>query len=131
MEVTDECWHFAQSCERWAMEEKDSQVRNAFYRMARSFSQLAFQERDASKATDLISPDAEAVLTLLALGLTSKQLSVPVSRLCDAREHHSAADATVDELQKHSDPWHQAELLPDATAFSTSPMPNQTDDASK
>lgn len=116
------------------MEEKDSQVRNAFYRMARSFARLAFQERDSSNATGLVSADAEAALTLLALELTSKQLSIPVSRSRDSRKRHSAAGATVDELQKHSDQGHLAELLPDETAkaFSTSPMqPNQADDVSK
>jgi hypothetical protein len=133
MAVTDECWHFAQNCERWAAEEKDSQVRNAFYKMARSFAQLAFQERDASDATGLISSDAEAALTLLALGLTSDQQSVPASRSHDGRERHPSADATVKEPQKHGNPRPRAEWLPDAIAkgFSTPPKPNEADDASK
>jgi hypothetical protein len=101
MAVTDECWHFAQNCERWAAEEKDSQVRNAFYKMARSFAQLAFQERDASRETGLISSDAEAALTLLALGLTSEQPSVPASRSRAGRECHPPANATAEEPQKH------------------------------
>ena len=110
MEAADECWNFAQKCERWAGEEKDSQVRNAFYRMASGFARLAFQERGASKATALTSSDAEAALTLLALGLSSEQMRVPSSRLRDGPEHHSIADASVEELQKHGDPGHLAEL---------------------
>jgi hypothetical protein len=133
MEVTDECMHFAQNCERWAVEEKDPQVRNAFYRMARSFAHLAFQERDASKATGLISSDAEATLTMLALGLTSKQLSVPVSGLCK-RGRHSVADATVEELKRSGDTGLLPERLPEATAegLPTPPMEsNEADDVLK
>jgi hypothetical protein len=115
MEAADECWHFAQKCERWAGEEKDSQVRNAFYRMARGFTQLAFQERCAS-ATGLTSSDAEAALTLLALGLTSKQLSVPASRSGDGSKRHSATEATLDDLQKHDDPGDLIGPLPNAPA---------------
>jgi hypothetical protein len=115
MEAADECWHFAQKCERWAGEEKDSQVRNAFYRMARGFTQLAFQERCAS-ATGLTSSDAEAALTLLALGLTSKELSVPASRLDDGSRGHSVTKAMSDDLQKHDDLGHLIGPLPNAPA---------------
>jgi hypothetical protein len=115
MEAADECWHFAQKCERWAGEEKDSQVRNAFYRMARGFTQLAFQERCAS-ATGLTSSDAEAALTLLALGLTSKELSVPASRLGDGSRGHSVTEAMSDDLQKHDDLGHLIGRLPNAPA---------------
>lgn len=134
MEAADECWHFAQKCERWAGEEKDSQVRNAFYRMARGFAQLALQESRASEATGLTSSDAEAALTLLALALRSNQLSVPVSRLRDAQQRPSIADATVDAPQTHDDPGHLTEPLSDATAkgFSTPPIKkNEADDVPK
>lgn len=115
MEAADECWHFAQKCERWAVEEKDSQVRNAFCRMARRFAQLAFQERCES-TTGLTSSDAEAALTLLALALTSKQLSVPASRLGDGRMRRSVTEATSDDLQKSGNPGRLVEPLPDPPA---------------
>jgi hypothetical protein len=102
MDVTDECWHLAQNCERWAAAEKDAQVRYAFRAMARSFAHLAFQERDATKVAGLVSSDAEAALTLLALGLASEQVSVPASKLREGPP--AAGDKTVDELHKGGDP---------------------------
>jgi hypothetical protein len=60
MEVTDECSRFAQNCERWAAEAKDSQVRNAFCIMARCFAQLSCQECRASRPMGLTSSDEEA-----------------------------------------------------------------------
>jgi hypothetical protein len=109
MEAADECWNFAQKCERWAGAEKDSQVRNAFYRMARGFAQLAFQERRAS-AAGLSSSDVEAELTMLALALAPKQLSVPSSKLSDGR--HSVTETTLGDLQKDGEEQ-LAKPLPD------------------
>lgn len=116
MEAVDECWNFAQECEQWAGKEKDAQVRNAFYRMARGFAQLAFQERDPNKVQVLKSSDAEASLTLLALALHSEQLSVPASKLRDGRGDPSIDDAVSNDLQKCGDPEQPAEPMPDAVA---------------
>jgi hypothetical protein len=61
IEITDECLRFAQNCERWAAEAKDSQVRNAFCIIAKSFAQLSRASRavDARPRTDLLGLDAK------------------------------------------------------------------------
>jgi hypothetical protein len=115
MKVTNECWHFAQECERWAGEEKDPQVRSAFYSMARGFAQMALQEPTVNEVTGLASSDAEAALTLLALALRSERLSVPVSRLRDGRERPSIADAAAAEPQSPDARGNLAQPLPIAT----------------
>lgn len=91
MEVDNDCWRIAGNCARWASENKNLNVRNAFLSMAKGWAQLALDQGGNKDRAVSVADNDQTALALLGFrgNLTAQGLDASEANLVAYINAHS------------------------------------------